>query len=79
LGYTGTDGSELNWDYIQRVWQSRARLAIAPLQDVIGLGSEARMNAPGKVGDFWTWRFSWDALTDVAQDRLKRVTSASGR
>jgi 4-alpha-glucanotransferase len=79
LGYTGTDGSELNWDYIQRVWQSRARLAIAPLQDVIGLGSEARMNAPGKVGDFWTWRFSWEALTEIAQNRLKGVNSASGR
>lgn len=79
LGYTGTDGSELNWDYIQRVWQSKARLAIAPLQDVIGLGSEARMNAPGKVGDFWTWRFTWESLSQTAQNRLSNVTSGSGR
>jgi len=79
LGYTGTDGSELNWDYIQRVWQSQARLAIAPLQDVIGLGSEARMNTPGKVGDFWTWRFTWETLTQIVQERLKNVTTNCGR
>ncbi len=79
LTYTGTDGSELNWDYISRVWRSQARLAIAPLQDVLGLGSEARMNTPGQTGDFWTWRFPWDQLTPEAQERLKKLTAESGR
>ncbi len=79
LNYTGTDGSELNWDYLQHVWQSKARLAIAPLQDVLGLGSEARMNAPGQVGDFWTWRFSWEELDEQARERLKKLTEASQR
>jgi 4-alpha-glucanotransferase len=79
LDYTGTDGTELNWDYIRRVWQSQARLAVAPLQDVLGLGSEARMNAPGKLGDFWTWRFVWAQLTEPIQERLKAVTVECGR
>jgi 4-alpha-glucanotransferase len=79
LNYTGTDGQELNWDYIQHVWQSQARLAIAPLQDVLGLGSEARMNAPGKLGDFWTWRFTWSQLDPTAAERLLALTQASNR
>jgi len=79
LEYTGTDGSELNWDYITRVWQSDARLAVAPLQDVLGLGSEARMNAPGQLGDFWTWRFTWDQLHPDFVQRLREITKGSGR
>ena len=79
LKYTGTDGSELNWDYLKHVWQSRARLAVAPLQDVLGLGSEARMNAPGQVGDFWTWRFAWSELGESLKSRLKQLTDTSQR
>lgn len=80
LKYTGTDGAELNWDFIRAVWQSRARLAIAPLQDVLGLGSEARMNTPGRMGEhFWSWRFEWEQLTPELQERLRRLTESSGR
>jgi len=79
LDYTRTDGSELNWDYITRVWQSQARLALCPLQDVLGLGSESRMNIPGKSGEFWNWRFRWDQLTPQIEERLKRVTAEANR
>jgi len=79
LNYTKTDGSELNWDYITAVWKSKARLAVCPLQDVLGLGSESRMNTPGKSGDFWSWRFTWDQLTPAMESRLKGVTERSGR
>ncbi len=79
LNYTKTDGSELNWDYIGHVWRSQARLAICPLQDVLGLGSEARMNTPGKSGEFWNWRFTWDQLTGPVEERLRQVTTESGR
>jgi 4-alpha-glucanotransferase len=61
------------------VWHSQARLAIAPLQDVLGLGSEARMNAPGKLGDFWTWRFAWDQLDPAAAERLLTLSQTSNR
>lgn len=79
LNYTHTDGSELNWDYIRHVWNSQARLAICPLQDVLGLGSESRMNTPGKSGEFWSWRFTWDQLTNALEERMRRVTAESGR
>lgn len=79
LNYTQTDGSELNWDYIRHVWNSQARLAICPLQDVLGLGSESRMNTPGKSGEFWSWRFTWDQLTNTIEERMRRVTAESGR
>lgn len=79
LAYTQTDGSEIHWDFIDRVWRSQARLALCPLQDVLGLGSEARMNVPGKMGDFWTWRFQWEQLNPALEWRLKRVTVQNGR
>ncbi|RBP42519.1 4-alpha-glucanotransferase [Roseimicrobium gellanilyticum] len=79
LGYTKTDGTQIHWDFIEHVWASKARLAICPLQDVLGLGSEARMNIPGKSGEFWTWRFEWKDLTTDLEWRLKRVTLRHGR
>lgn len=79
LNYTKTDGHELNWDYIGHVWKSQSRLAICPLQDVLGLGSESRMNIPGKSGEFWNWRFTWDQLSGPVEERLRRVTAETGR
>ncbi len=79
LNYTKTDGSELNWDYINAVFQSKSRLAVAPLQDVLGLGSESRMNVPGKLADYWTWRFTWEQFTPDLQARLKKATLGAGR
>ncbi len=79
LNYTKTDGSELNWDYISRVWQSQSKLVLCPLQDVLSLGSESRMNIPGKSGEFWNWRFRWDQLTPQIEERLKQVTDVANR
>lgn len=79
LNYTQTDGSELNWDYITDVWKSKAGYAICPLQDVLGLGSESRMNIPGKSGDFWSWRFQWYQLTSSIEERLRKITQESNR
>jgi 4-alpha-glucanotransferase len=55
---------------IARVLESRASLAVLPLQDVLRLGSEARMNTPGTDNGNWTWRFEWEALTPVLAPRL---------
>ncbi len=79
LGYTHTDGNELNWDFIHRVWDSKARMAVAPLQDLLGLGSESRMNTPGKVGDYWGWRFTWDQITPEVEQRIRVITEKAGR
>jgi len=80
LGYTGTDGSELNWDFIRLVLGSESRLAICPLQDVLGLGGEARFNLPGTVDErWWSWRFQWEELDGEMKGRLRRLVEENGR
>ena len=55
-------------------------MAIFPLQDVLGLGPEHRMNLPGSMGPHnWTWRMDWSMLSDEARRVLGLVTAASGR
>lgn len=62
---------------IATVLESRAALAILPLQDVLRLGSEARMNTPGTDNGNWTWRFAWDALpSDLASNLLEQIQKA---
>ena len=62
---------------INTVLQSRAALAVLPLQDVLHLGSEARMNTPGTVSGNWTWRFAWEALSpDLASHLLEHLQKA---
>jgi 4-alpha-glucanotransferase len=59
---------------ISTVLHSRAALAVLPLQDVLHLGSEARMNTPGTDSGNWTWRFDWDDLpTNLASHLLKQL------
>jgi 4-alpha-glucanotransferase len=77
--YMNTDAREVHWDFIRTVLASVADLAIVPLQDVLGLGSEARMNLPGRPGGNWRWRFTPGALTDVVQQRLLLYTKTYGR
>ena len=60
-------------------WGSRAALAIAPLQDVLGLGSEARMNLPGTEEGNWVWRYEADALSDELAARLRALTDEAFR
>jgi len=79
LGYIGTDGSELNWDYIRAISKSEAAYAIYPFQDVLGLGSEARMNTPGEAEGNWTWRFCWDQIEPKIPRTLRRITRDSNR
>jgi 4-alpha-glucanotransferase len=75
LEYLGRDGSDIAWDLIRLAWASVARWAIAPLQDVLSLGSEARMNTPGRAGGNWRWRFSEDMLTPATLERLGALTT----
>ena len=74
LKYTGTDGSEIHWDFIRLAMGSVARVAIFPLQDVLGLGTEARMNFPSTSRGNWEWRFTEDMLTSSIKQRLKELT-----
>ena len=79
LRYTGTDGADINWDFIRLALSSIADKSIVPLQDVLGLGSEARMNYPGTTSGNWRWRYTSDMLTDEIKDRLKELTEVYGR
>jgi 4-alpha-glucanotransferase len=79
LNYLGTDGHEINWDFIRLALMSPANTAIIPLQDVLGLGSPARMNTPGRPEGNWRWRFTADMLTDQVAGRLRELTERGGR
>ena len=79
LRYVGGDGREIHWDFIRTVMASVADTAIFPLQDVLGAGSEARMNLPGRLGDNWKWRFPKGALTPAIVQRLETLTRTFGR
>jgi len=75
LKYIGTDGREIHWDFIRMALGSVARMAIFPLQDVMGLGAEARMNIPGTLEGNWEWRFSWEMLKPEMAARLGDLTA----
>ncbi len=79
LEYLGSDGDQIHWDFIRAVWASVANTAIAPLQDVLGIGTEARMNLPATTSGNWQWRMDKDAITDEIMDRLKKLTEIYGR
>ncbi len=64
---------------MELAFKSPARLAVVPLQDVLGLGTEARMNFPGKLGGNWAWRYPPDALTAGLASRLQRLATSTGR
>jgi 4-alpha-glucanotransferase len=69
--YLGVSGElEIHWALIRAVLASPADTALMPLQDVLGLGSEARMNVPGRPAGNWRWRFRAGALTPEVQGRL---------
>jgi 4-alpha-glucanotransferase len=64
---------------ITLAWSSMAALAIAPLQDLLNLGAESRMNVPGRAGGNWRWRVQEDLLADRAFDWLRELTNTSMR
>lgn len=79
LKYTGSDGKEFNWDLIRLALASVADTAIIPLQDVLGIGSEGRMNLPGRASGNWAWRYLPGSLTPEIQERLRELTEIYGR
>lgn len=75
-----SDGSDIAWDLIRLVWESPAEMVLAPLQDFLRLGDEARMNLPGTVGPHnWTWRIPEGALTGRLASAITHLNAATGR
>jgi 4-alpha-glucanotransferase len=74
LRQLGGDGHEINWDMIRAALSSVADTAIIPAQDLLGLGSEARMNVPASETGNWMWRLKPDALTQEHVRWLKEMS-----
>ncbi|HEX7082674.1 MAG TPA: 4-alpha-glucanotransferase [Gaiellaceae bacterium] len=76
---SGLDPADPAWSLLELAWRSRAALALAPLQDVLRHGSEARMNMPGSDEGNWSWRFGARDLTAELAADLRSLTVASRR
>ena len=79
LRYVNGDGVEPHWDFIRCAIASTAQFAIVPMQDLLGLGSDSRMNVPGTTGGNWTWRLGSDRLSDDIASKLGEITATYGR
>jgi 4-alpha-glucanotransferase len=64
---------------LRALWASCADTVVAPVQDLLGLGSDARMNTPGVGEGNWLFRLAADALTDELADSLRKLTQTYGR
>ena len=65
--------SQAPWAFVKTVFASKARIAMAPMQDILGLGDYATMNRPGTVGGNWLWRMLPGADTDALAKKLKKL------
>lgn len=74
LAYLNADGREIHWDMIRAAMSSVAHTAIVPMQDLLGLGSAARMNFPGREVGNWGFRFQWEQLTPAIRARMREMT-----
>ena len=77
--YLNLDGQEIHWAFIRALMSSVAGTVVFPLQDVLGLGTEARMNLPGTPSGNWRWRFASSALTPALSRRLRDLTETYER
>lgn len=77
--YLGPTAEPMNWALIRVAYRSAANVAIVPLQDVLGLGNEARMNAPGRLGGNWAWRLEPEALIPELGARLHGLAETYDR
>jgi hypothetical protein len=77
--YLNTDGSGIHWVFIRALLASVADTVLIPFQDVLGLGSEARMNQPATLAGNWRWRYRPEMLDPDAARRLKELTELYAR
>ena len=77
--YLGVDGHDIHWDLIRAACASVADTAIHPMQDILGLGTEHRMNLPGKSEGYWEWRFDWSQVQPAHASRLAHLCRVYGR
>lgn len=79
LNYIGHENVSLPWEMIRLAYSSVAWLAVVPMQDWLGLGSEARMNQPGREEGNWQWRCRWEHLSDSLAQAISTLCVVYGR
>jgi len=79
LKYLNSRGKEIHWDFIRAVLASVADTAIVPMQDLLGLGNEARMNLPATMKDNWQWRCEAKGFGEKISNRLSDLVETYGR
>ena len=74
-----SEDEQLHWGMMRALWGSVADLTIVQAQDILGLGSEARMNEPSTVGDNWKWRAKEGVFTEELADKIRYQMKLYGR
>lgn len=77
--YFNFKSENIHWELLRLAWSSVAYMAIVPMQDILGLGSEHRMNLPGKPDGYWKWRIKKEAITINIIEKLKKYTQIYNR
>lgn len=79
IKYANSNKTEIIGDLIRLIWSSVARIALIPLQDLLRLGNEARMNHPGTSKDNWEWRFEWKQVKEKHGKEISILSDLYGR
>ncbi len=79
IGFQGRETKEIHWEFIRLLMMSVANLVVFPMQDILGLGKEGRMNFPGTTHGNWEWRFRSGQLEGAEGKRLTEMTQLYGR
>ena len=74
-----TNREGIHWGMVRAAWGSVAKLAVAPIQDILGLDGQARMNTPSTLGNNWRFRITAEQLTPAVEKRLLQMTRMYGR
>lgn len=77
--YLARSGNDIAWDMVRLAFASVADMAVVPLQDLLDLGNEARMNYPSTESGNWQWRFTENMLSEVIERRLREMSELYGR
>lgn len=77
--YMNTDGNSVHWDFLRTCFGTIATYAVVPMQDILGIGKDGRMNTPGEAMDNWSWRYRKEMLTEGLAEGLCKVTKLYGR
>lgn len=77
--YLGISPNDMPWALIRTVLMSVSRLAIIPMQDILALGADSRMNTPGVAEGNWRWRFHWEQVPDGLESRMRHLIALYGR